>query len=186
MKRPSFYHGVAVAAVLAFVASVVIAALTPFVGLGGVVRLMIPALSLAYILYLLRSSAERTGRIMTLSLWSALAVVTWWVCPPLSFYVLIHAGGIWLVRSLFFYSGILPALMDLGLSVLSVSAFVWVVSRTGSVFLATWSFFLVQAVFIAIPPAVGRQGKPAHHADNETFERARRQADDALRQLLSQ
>jgi hypothetical protein len=186
MNRPNFYHGVAVAAVLAFVASAVIATLTPFVGLGSVVRLMIPALSLAYILYLLRSSAERTGRITTLSLWSALAIVAWWACPPLPFYVVIHAGAIWLVRSLFYYSGILPALMDLGLSALSVSAFVWVVSRTGSVFLATWSFFLVQAVFIAIPPAVGRQGKPGHHADNETFERARRQADDALRQLLSQ
>lgn len=186
MNRPNFYHGVAVAAVLAFVASTVIATLTPFVGLSSVVRLMIPALSLAYILYLLRSSAERTGRITTLSLWSALAVVTWWVCPPLPFYVLVHAGAIWLVRSLFFYSGILPALMDLSLSALSVSAFVWAVSRTGSVFLATWSFFLVQAVFIAIPAAIGRKGKPGHHADNETFERARRQADDALRQLLSQ
>lgn len=186
MNRPNFYHGVAVAAVLAFVASAVIATLTPFVGLGSVVRLMIPALSFAYILYLLRSSTERTGRITTLSLWSALAIVAWWTSPPLLFYLLIHAGAIWLVRSLFFYSGILPALMDLGLSALSVSAFVWVVSRTGSVFLATWSFFLVQAMFIAIPPAVGRQGKPGHHADNETFERARRQADDALRQLLSQ
>ena len=90
MRRPTFMHGVIVAAVLAFVASVVVATLTPFIGLNSVVRLMIPALSFAYILYLLRSSYERTGRITTLSLWSALASVTWWISPPLPFYVLTH------------------------------------------------------------------------------------------------
>jgi len=178
-------HGVIVAAVLAFVASVFVATLTPFIGLGSVVRLMIPALSFAYILYLLRSSEERTGRITTLSLWSALAIVTWWIYPPLPFYVLIHVGAIWLVRSLYFYSGIFPALMDFGLSAFSVSAFVWAVSRTGSVFLATWCFFLVQALFIAIPPAIRKAVGTSKLSGNEPFERARRQADEALRVLIN-
>ena len=53
MKRPSFLHGVFVAAVLGFFASAVVATLTPFVGLGAVLRLVIPALGLAYLLYLL-------------------------------------------------------------------------------------------------------------------------------------
>ena len=185
MNRPSFFHGVAAAAVLAFVASAVIATLTPFVGLGSVVRLVIPTLSFAYILYLVRSSDERTGRITTLSLWSALAVVTWWIAPPLPFYVLIHVAAIWLVRSLYFYSGIFPALLDLGLSAFSVSAFVWAVSRTGSVFLATWCFFLVQALFVAIPATVQGKAKPEQVVDNEPFERAKRQADDALRLLIN-
>ena len=38
MKRPAFFHGVIVAAVLGFFASVVVATLTPFVGLGAVFR----------------------------------------------------------------------------------------------------------------------------------------------------
>ncbi len=185
MRRPTFMHGVIVAAVLAFVASVVVATLTPFIGLGSVVRLMIPALSFAYILYLLRSSYERTGRITTLSLWSALAIVTWWISPPLPFYVLTHVGAVWLVRSLYFYSGIFPALMDLGLSAFSVSAFVWAVSRTGSVFLATWCFFLVQALFIAIPPAIKKSWGTSESPGNEPFDRARRQADEALRALIN-
>ncbi|MDH3990845.1 MAG: hypothetical protein OEV34_17050 [Gammaproteobacteria bacterium] len=185
MRRPTFMHGVIVAAVLAFVASVVVATLTPFIGLGSVVRLMIPALSFAYILYLLRSSYERTGRITTLSLWSALAIVTWWISPPLPFYVLTHVGAVWLVRSLYFYSGIFPALMDLGLSAFSVSAFVWAVSRTGSVFLATWCFFLVQALFIAIPPAIKKSWGTSESSGNEPFDRARRQADEALRALIN-
>ena len=188
MKRHSFLHGVIAAAVLAFFASAVVATLTPFVGLGGVLRLVIPGLALAYLLYLLNRSAERTGRVVTLSLWSALALVTWWFAPPLPLYLLIHVGAVWLVRSLYFYSGVLPALLDLGLSGLSVSAAVWAASRSGSVFLATWCFFLVQALFVAIPPAIKskRQAKRQSAVDNEAFDHARRQADRALRQLFTQ
>lgn len=185
MKRPNFFHGVLVAATLAFVASAVIAALTPFVGIGSVIRLSIPLISFAYILYLLRSSGERTGAIMTLSLWSALAVATWWISPPLPFYLLIHAGAIWLVRSLYFYSGIFPALLDLGLTALSVAGFTWAASRTGSVFIATWCLFLIQAMFVAIPQSIRKSGVPIEPTANESFERAKRQADEALRLLVN-
>jgi len=185
MKRPAFFNGVVVAAVLAFVASAIVATLTPFIGMGTVIRLLIPALSLAYLFYLMRSTEERTGRITTLTLWSALALFTWWIAPPLPFYVLIHVGAIWLVRSLYFYSGVFPALIDLGLSGLSVSAFVWAASRTGSVFLATWCFFLVQALFVSIPPRMTDKAALASNPDNEPFDRARRRADDALRVLIN-
>ena len=115
MKRPTFLHGVLIAAVLGFFASAVVATLTPFVGLGAVLRLAIPALGLVYLLYLLSRSKERVGRVTMLSLWGVLAAITWWIAPPLPFYLLIHVGAIWLVRSLYFYSGVLPALMDLGI-----------------------------------------------------------------------
>jgi hypothetical protein len=188
MKRPSFFHGVIVAAILGFFASAVVATLAPFIGLGAVVRLVIPALGLAYLLYLFSRSEERAGRVTTLSAWSALAAVTWWLAPPLPLYLLIHVGAVWLVRSLYFYSGLLPALMDLGISALSVSATVWAITRSGSVFLATWCFFLVQALFVAIPPTLQRKQK-AHRstaASSDNFEHARRQADQALRQLFTQ
>ena len=188
MKRPTFFHGVMVAAVFAFFASAVIATLTPFVGFLYVIRFVIPVLGLAYLLYLFSRSKERVGRVTTLSLWSALAAITWWVAPPLPLYLLIHVGAMWLVRSLYFYSGVLPALMDLGLSALSITAAVWAITQSGSVFLATWCFFLVQALFVAIPPAVKRTADRAKNTivENESFERARRQADQALTQLFSQ
>ena len=188
MNRPSFFSGVIVAAVLAFFASAIVATLTPFVGLAAVVRLLIPALGLAYLLYLFRYSEERTGRVTTLFAWGALAVLTWWFSPPLPLYLLIHVGAVWLVRSLYFYFGVVPALMDLGISALSISAMVWSISRSGSVFLATWCFFLVQALFVAIPPAIKRSQKSQRNtaAESENFERARRQADQALRQLFTQ
>ena len=188
MKRPGFLHGVIVAAVLGFFASAIVATLTPFAGLGAVVRLVIPMLGLAYLLYLLNRSAERLGRVTTLTVWTALTAVTWWFAPPLPLYLMIHVGAVWLVRSLYFYSGVMPALMDLGLTSLSVSAAVWAITRSGSVFLATWCFFLVQSLFVAIPPAVHRKARPelSTPADNDGFERAKRQADAALRQLFTQ
>lgn len=188
MKRPTFMHGVLVAAVLGFFASAVVATLTPFVGLGSVVRLVIPALGLAYLLYLFSRSTERLGRVITLSIWTVVAAITWWIAPPLPLYLLIHVGSIWLVRSLYFYSGVMPALIDLGLSTLSVSATVWAITRSGSVFLATWCFFLVQALFVTIPPAINTRRKTQAPAapDNENFEQARRQADKALQQLFTQ
>jgi hypothetical protein len=101
MKRPTFFHGVIVAAVFAFFTSATIATLTPFVGFMSVIRFVIPALGLAYVLYLFSRSKERVGRVTTLCLWSALAAVTWWVAPPLPLYLLIHVGAMWLVRSLY-------------------------------------------------------------------------------------
>ncbi len=188
MKRPTFFHGVIVAAVLGFFASAIFATLTPFVGLGAVVRLIIPALALAYLLYLFSRSTERLGRVTALSAWTVLAVLTWWVAPPLPLYLLTHVAAIWLLRSLYFHSGVLPALMDLGISTLSVSATVWAISRSGSVFLATWCFFLVQALFVAIPQirAKRRTEQRSTPAESKQFETARRQADQALRQLFTQ
>ena len=91
----------------------------------------------------------------------------------------------WLIRSLYSYSSLIPALMDLGLCVLSTLAFGWVFMRTGGVFLATWSFFLVQALWVAIPARMGGREALRATAGNERFDRARRQADEALRQLFS-
>jgi hypothetical protein len=167
-----------------------IGTLSPFLGVSTVLRLAIPLLAAVYLMYFFRSNSQRTGRIVTWSLWTALAVVTWWAGPPLLFYLLIHAGAVWLVRSLYSYSGVIPALMDLGLCALSAFAFGWVFLRTGGVFLATWSFFLVQALWVAIPRQIhgGIEERNAKHAPaggNERFDHAHRQADEALRQLFS-
>jgi hypothetical protein len=187
MKRPTFWHGVAVAAILGLFASIVIAGLTPFVGTGAVLRLVIPALALFYLLYLLGRSEERTGRVTIMAAWSAVTVLTWWFAPPLPFYAAIHIGAIWLVRSLYFYVGVMPAILDLALTGLSVSASIWAMTRSSSIFLATWCFFLVQALFVTIPPAINRKSRQntTGHIGNEAFELARQRADAAIRQLVS-
>jgi hypothetical protein len=185
MKRPTFFHGVIVAGLFGFFASAIVATLTPFVGFGATIRLVIPLMALAYVLYLFSRSEERLGRVTALSIWAVLSVVTWWLAPPLPLYLLVHVGAIWLLRSLYFYSGVMPALLDLGISTLSVSATVWAISRSSSVFLATWCFFLVQALFVAIPPTIKKPTANPGNAANETFEHAKRNAERALRQLFT-
>jgi len=188
MKGPTFFQGVIVAAVLGFFASALVAVFVPFAGTDAVTRLVIPGLAFSYLLYLFGSNSERTGRVTTFALWGTMTVATWWIVPSLSVYLLIHIGAIWLVRSLYFYSGILPALMDMGLSAMSTVVSLWAISRTGSVFLATWCFFLVTALFVAIPQTVRKTRRTPSDLpiEHENFERAKRQADQALRQLSSQ
>lgn len=184
MNRPSFFHGVVVGLVVALAAGAVFAALAPLLGPGIAVRLVIPAMGLAYLVWLLRRSADSTGRITTIALWSIVSAATWFIAPPIAVYVLVHTVMLWLVRSLYFHSGLFPALLDLGLSALSVSAASWAITRSGSVFLATWCFFLVQAAFVVIPSRL-RAAADADGNGNEVFECARRRADAALRHLFT-
>lgn len=186
-SRPRFSHGVIAAAILACAAAAMVAVLTPFVGLAGVIRLAAPALGLAYLFYLMRATRARTGRVVTLTAWGLFSVLAWWFAPSLPFYLLLHAGAIWLVRSLYAYSSLVPAIIDLVLSTTAVLVFAWAFVRTGSVFLATWSFFLVHALWTYVPRRLQRGAAGASAAaDSAGFDRARRQADAALRQLYSQ
>ncbi|MEL7022304.1 MAG: hypothetical protein AAGL69_01080 [Pseudomonadota bacterium] len=185
MTRPSFWHGVVVAAILAVFASAFVAALLPFIGTSTVLRWVIPLLGLGYIAYLLSRSGVKVGIATTLLTWSITSLAIAWFVPTLPLYLLIHVGLIWIVRSLYFYSGVLPALIDLGLSIASVSAMVWAVTRSGSILLATWCFFLIHALFTAIPARIRRTPRSTTHTNPDHFQRARRQADAALRQLFS-
>jgi hypothetical protein len=186
-SRPRLIQGITAAAILAVSAAALVAVLASFLGLATIIRLCTPLIALAYLLYLLRSTRARTGRVVTLSAWSVMALAAWWFVPSLAFYLLLHAGAIWLVRSLYAYSSLMTALADLVMSASAAVIFTWAFMRTGSVFLATWSFFLVQAFWIYIPAHLrGRlSGKPTD-TDDGKFDRARRQADAALHQLFSQ
>lgn len=187
MKRPSFFRAVMVALAISIAAGAAFATLAPMLGGETTLRLTIPLMGLAWLVCLLRGKAGVPGRVTAFAFWCAVSAAAWLIAPPLSVYLLVHVAALWLVRSLYFYSGVLPALIDMGLSALSLSVATWAMARSGSVFLAAWSFFLVQALFVFIPSRV----KASHSAGDaeadgdEAFEHARRRADAALRQLLS-
>jgi hypothetical protein len=185
MKAPTFLEGVAVALVMSLAGSVVYTALdTVFSGVP-VARLLIPGLGLTYLVYLLRRSPERIGRVTAAAAWLLVAGALWFTHPPLLLYVCVHLGVLWLIRSLYFYSSALSALADLGLNGLALAAAVTALARTGSVGLAIWCFFLVQALFVVIPkslrhrPVAGRSA----HADEDRFHQAYRVAERAVRHL---
>jgi len=187
MKRPTFFEGVAVALAAGIVGSMLFAVLTSVFSEAHILRLLIAGIGVAYVVYLLRRSRERIGRITALVMWAVVAGATWLMDPPLMIYALVHLGLIWLIRSLYFYSSIVSALADLGLSGLGLTAAVWAASQSGSLFLSIWCFFLVQALFVAIPPCMDPKG-PRVQTDRHTqdrFQDAYRSAEASLRALSS-
>jgi hypothetical protein len=132
--------------------------------------------------YLLAKSRERTGRFVTLTVWLVLAGIGWTLVEDLWPHLALHLGLVWLVRALYHQPGPLAALLDLALNLLALMAGVWAYGHAGSLFLGIWTFFLVQALFVAIPAANGRR-RDGVEARDDQFLRAHRSAEAALRKL---
>jgi hypothetical protein len=182
-KPTSFFHGIVAAILLSVSGAAVLAALTPIVGGSSALRLVIALLGFAYVLYVQSRSGERIGRITTIVVWLLAAAAIWLAGVPLVAYVLIHAGLLWLVRSLYFYSGVLPALLDLGLSALGLAFAVWAASRSGSPLLALWCFFLVQALHVCVPAVIAGNAAAPASDEEQAFNRAHRAAEAAVRRM---
>jgi len=180
-RRMSLTQGVIGAFVLSLCGAVVLTILGPFLGIGTVSRGVIALLGFAYVLYLVSRSGERVGRISTVACWVVCATVAWFAGLPFISFVLVHVGLLWLVRSLYYYSGLIPALIDFGLSLLGTAFAVWSAQRTGSFGLALWCFFLFLAFHALIPESI-RPG-PTHPQHEDAFARAHRAAEAAVRRL---
>jgi len=187
MKQPTFFEGVAVAVAASLLGSTLYSVFSSAFPAGAVLRLLIAGIGLAYVLYLLSRSRERVGRVTVVAGWTLVTGVTWFIEPPLLLFVLVQLGLIWLIRSLYFYSSVLSALADLGLNGLSLASAVWAAGQTGSVLLSLWCFFLVQALFVAIPTRLSRGNRktPAGPEKEDRFQRAHRAAETAVRKLSS-
>lgn len=179
---PSFAHGLGAAFVLSIAGAAVLAVLAPWLGAATALRSVIALLGMAYVLYVIGRSGERVGRITTIVSWCVIATIAWLAGLPLVAYVLLHIGLVWLVRSLYHYSGLLPALADLGVSLLGAAFAAWAAQRSGSAWLALWCFFLVQAFHTLIPPTLARRGE-AEGTTEDAFARAHRAAESAARRL---
>jgi hypothetical protein len=178
----SFGHGLGLGLVLSVIGAAGLLVLSLFIATEAAVRLVVAALGLVYVLYLMGRSRERIGRVTTLTLWIAAAAVAWLMGLPFAAYVLVHVGLVWLVRSLYYYTGLLPALVDFGLAALGVIFGVWAAQRSGSAWLAFWCFFLVQAFHVLIPATVGERSERAAGCDDR-FWCAHRAAESAVRRL---
>jgi hypothetical protein len=181
--RPALGKGLAAALVLSACGAAVLAAATPWLGSATALRAVIALLGLAYTLHAIARSGERVGRVTTIVCWLVIASGVWLAGLPLAAYVLAHLALVWLARSLYYYSGLMPALADLGLSVLGAAFAVWAAQRSGSAWLALWCFFLVQAFHVLIPPSLTNRDGAAGNAADDGFRRAHRAADAALRRL---
>jgi len=135
------------------------------------------------VLYAVGRSGERVGRVTTIVCWVVLASAAWLAGLDLGGYLLVHLGAVWLVRSLYYYSGVLPALVDLGVTALGAAFAAWAAFRSESAWLVLWCFFLVQAFHVLIPASLTRRGAEANATPNDAFARAHRAAEAAVRRL---
>jgi hypothetical protein len=187
MKRPDFFEGVGVALAASVGGGVIFTVLVTLFAGGFVLRGLIAALGLLYLIYLLRRSAERVGRITTLTLWLVAALVIWLLGLSLPLYLLAHLGLVWLVRSLYYHAGLIAALADLGLALFGLAAAVWAWLVTGSLGVSLWCFFLVQALFVLIPARLKSKTarSTASAAEADPFQHAYRTAQAAVAKLSS-
>lgn len=183
MKRPTFIRGAVVAFVFALAGAAAFTSLKLLLGPLVVLKLIIAALAGAYTLYLVAASGEKTGRLTAPVFWLAGAIAAWSFLPGLTLYIFAHLGMVWLMRSLYFHTSVLPALIDLGLCTLGLLGALATARHTHSIFLTIWSFFLVQALFVAIPTLT--KTTPAARTDNAElrFKRALHTAEAAVRRL---
>lgn len=185
MKKPGILEGTGVA-MIASLASGVLGALLPILVTQATgIRILLASLALAYLIFLLKRSEERSGRVVVMAAWLILTTGAWILDLSLLWFVLGQAATIWIIRSLYFHASVLPALFDLGLIAFGLTASAWAILQTGSVAVAIWSFFLTQSLFGLIPAFAGSDHTPAgidaNHQDR--FQSAHRVALDAVRKL---
>lgn len=184
-RMPSLGAGLGAALVLSTCGAALLAATTPLLGPATALRAVIALLGLAYVLYAVGRSGERVGRVTTIVGWIVIASAAWLAGLPLAGFVLVHLGLVWLVRSLYYYSGLLPALADLGLAALGAAFAVWAAQRSESAWLVLWCFFLVQAFHVLIPSSLTQRGGASPATTDDAFARAHRAAEAAVRRLSS-
>ena len=190
MKRPAFSEGIVVAILVSLAVTVVFTVLSSFFPTRWLLQALIAGVSLSYVCYLLVRSQEKTGRLTVIAVWGVITVVTWLFSPSTIITLFVHVGLIWLVRALYYYTSLVVALVDLGLTLFGMAAAIWTLLYTHSLFLSVWCFFLIQALFVVLPTDLksdllkaNKQNTKPSPAQNDGFEQAYLSAKSALHQL---
>ena len=185
MKKPTILDGVTVAMVISLAAAAASLLLGGFIVYGLLFELLLYAATLAYLLYLLKRSKARIGRVLVIAAWATTSLACWFFDVVLLEQVLIQAGMIWLVRSLYFHGSLFSAALDFGLVSVGLAASAWAMVNTGSLAAALWSFFLVQALFSWLPQLAREQTRSDRPGSNDPshFQSAHRVAEAAVRKL---
>jgi RES domain-containing protein len=146
---------------------------------------LISILALGYLIYLLKRSNERTGRVVMVALWLIATLACLLLDTSLLGFLLVQAALIWVVRSLYVHASVLPALLDLGLVAIALVASAWAILQTDSVITAIWCFFLTQSLFVLIPGFASTHDNAScfNPVEADRFQSAHRVALDAVRKL---
>lgn len=185
MKTLSLWRGIGIAVVISVVGWVLHSVLAGVLGSALSVRLCVLVAALIYLLALLAHGPRHSGRAVAAIAWLALSGLLIVFNPPLTLWLLLQTGFIWLLRSLQRYDSLIPAGADALLSGFALAAAIATAQHTHSLPLCLWSYFLIQALVVFIPTravvaAVAGAGSDAGEAD---FDASFRNAEAALRRL---
>ncbi len=187
MKRPSFFRGVVVAAVLALFGAIAFSGLSLVVGGAPALKIVTMLLGGAYIVYLLRGANDRTGRIAVFVVWGFVTSGVWFFTADVAMTLVNQAVLISIVRALYHHASVLAGVLDLVLTAFALSAAVWASTHSGSMFLTVWCFFLVQALFVGIPSEFNKSLKQGREQTIEDeFSSALRAAETAIKRIATQ
>lgn len=185
MSSPTFLQGAGLALAAAAAAGVFMTAGAPILGPGAAFRVLVSGLGFAYVAYLCTAAPRRTGVATALLLWTLASAAAWLASPSNVVFTVGLVAALPLMRSFLLRRRPLQFAADVALNAAAATLALAALSRTGSVALAVWSFFLLQAVHVAIPALLPPHA-PARAADDDVpFDAARRRAEAAVEQLAS-
>ena len=187
MKRPSLLAGIAFAFAIAIFAVPAWWALKATLPYSWAFRTAVVVPYLSYSLYLQVAVRRRIGN-LTLSA-TNLAMTIGLLSLPTSNSVMVSAlvALVTVNRSLLFHRSILSIALDGFVSGVGLTFAGYLFTSTWSVPAALWSYFLLQSVFVMIPPRFSETSglfSAGEEDPVDPFQRSRRQAQAALQRLI--
>ena len=139
------------------------------------------------VVYLLAQRGSTVGR-TTLAVFSLLVLLASLAFEARwSTVLLVAVGLIWGMRACAYSRSLIAALLHGGICLLGLGAALWAYAPSGSMALASWSFFLVQAAGVFVPARLTRQppeaGRVAGGRESDDFVLAYQAAQKALSRL---
>jgi len=181
MNAPSFWRGAGIGLVLSGIGAIGYSAFAPMLGAGVVLRAVSVLIAAVLVAVQMGESGARIGRLVVALALVATASVLVLFDPPLSLWLVVLTMQVWLVRSLYRYRTLGSALLDAGLSAIALAAAIASARHSHSVFLALWSYCLVQA----LSALIGTAREETAAVPEDDFGQAHRVAESALRRLAA-
>lgn len=148
-------------------------------------RLVISIVTLLYIGYLMLAINVKAGKLALPVTVIGVMAIAFFAGISLPLYLALHLIVVWLVRVIYLHRPLI-ACLDFFASGVSAVLACLALSHTHSLFIAIWSFFLLQAVMLSVLFYIDGnfyQRRDSGPLDNEKFSRALRTAEAAFKRL---
>ena len=187
MKRPNLLTGIGFAFAAAVLTVPAWWGLLETLSYWWAFRLTLILPYLLYCAYLLAAARKRIGNLTLAAGNLAIAFGLLTLPAGNSVFATILVSLVTLNRSLLFHRSMVSIACDGVVSAAGLAFAGYLFNTTGSLPAALWAFFLVQSVFVLIPPHFSeKRGLFANGGDDpvEPFQRSRRQAQATLQRLV--